>query len=40
MYSNIVGTDNDAVKVGDAVEAVFDAVTPEVTIPRFKLRSQ
>ena len=40
MYSNIVGTDNDAVKVGDEVEAVFDAVTPEVTIPRFRLRSQ
>lgn len=38
MYSNIVGVDNDAVKVGDKVEAVFDAVTPEVTIPRFRLR--
>lgn len=39
MYSNIVGVDNDAVKVGDKVEAVFDAVTPEVTIPRFRLRA-
>lgn len=37
MYSNIVGVDNEAVKVGDKVEAVFDAVTTEVTIPRFKL---
>jgi len=39
MYSNIVGVDNDAVKVGDKVEAVFDAVTPEVSIPRFRLRT-
>lgn len=39
MYSNIVGVDNDAVKIGDKVEAVFDPVTPEVTIPRFKLRA-
>jgi len=39
MYSNIVGVDNDAVKIADEVEAVFDAVTPEVTIPRFKLRA-
>ncbi len=36
MYSNIVGVDNDAVKVGDKVVAVFDAVTPEVSIPKFK----
>lgn len=39
MYSNIVGVDNDAVKIGDKVQAVFDPVTPEVTIPRFKLRA-
>lgn len=39
MYSNVVGVDNDAVKVGDKLQAVFDAVTPEVTIPRFKLRA-
>jgi uncharacterized OB-fold protein len=38
MYSNVVGVDNDAVKVGDKLEVVFDAVTPEVTIPRFKPR--
>jgi uncharacterized OB-fold protein len=38
MYSNIVGVDNDAVKVGDKVEATVDAVTPEVTLPRFRLR--
>jgi uncharacterized OB-fold protein len=40
MYSNIVGVDNDAVKVGDKVQAVFDPVTPEVTIPRFRLRAE
>jgi uncharacterized OB-fold protein len=38
MYSNIVGVDNDAVKIGDKVEVVFDAVTPEITIPKFRLR--
>ncbi len=37
MYSNIVGVPNDQVRIGDAVEVVFDAVTPEVTIPRFRL---
>lgn len=37
IYSNIVGCDNDGVRVGDRVEAVFDAVTPEVTIPKFRL---
>ncbi|HEY0297035.1 MAG TPA: Zn-ribbon domain-containing OB-fold protein [Bordetella sp.] len=40
MYSNVVGVPNDAVKVGDALEVVFDPVTPEVTIPRFRLRGQ
>lgn len=38
MYSNIVGTPNDQVRIGDAVEVVFDPVTVEVTIPRFRLR--
>jgi len=37
MFSNIVGTPNSEVRVGDAVQAVFDPVTPEVTIPRFRL---
>jgi uncharacterized protein len=39
MYSNVVGVDNDAVKVGDKLEVVFDPVTADVTIPRFKLRA-
>lgn len=38
MYSNIVGTPNDKVRIGDAVEVVFDPVTQEVSIPRFQLR--
>jgi len=38
MYSNVVGVDNDAVKVGDKLEATFERVTPDITIPRFKLR--
>jgi hypothetical protein len=37
MYSNVVGCSNDAVKVGDRLEVVFDAVTPEITIPKFRL---
>lgn len=39
MYSNVVGVDNDAVKVGDKLEVVFDPVTPEITIPKFRLRA-
>jgi uncharacterized OB-fold protein len=37
MYSNIVGCENSAVKVGDRVHVVFDVVTPDVTLPRFRL---
>ncbi|VTU45663.1 putative nucleic-acid-binding protein containing a Zn-ribbon (plasmid) [Variovorax sp. SRS16] len=39
MYSNIVGTPNDQVRIGDAVEVVFDRATDEVTIPKFRLRA-
>lgn len=38
LFSNVVGVPPRDVKVGDAVEVVFDAVTPEVTIPRFRPR--
>jgi uncharacterized OB-fold protein len=38
MISNVVGLPPDQVKVGDKVEVTFDAVTEEVTIPRFRLR--
>ena len=37
---NVVGVPNDAVKVGDSLEVVFDAVTPEITLPRFRLAGQ
>lgn len=36
MFSNVVGVRNDKVKVGDRVEAVFDRVTEDVAIPRFR----
>lgn len=39
VYSNIVGVDNDDVKVGDKVRVTFDAVTEEVNIPRFEKSS-
>jgi uncharacterized OB-fold protein len=38
MFSNIVGVDNDAVKVGDKVEVTFEKATDEITIPKFRLR--
>ena len=40
MYSNVVGVPNDAVKVGDRLEVVFDPVTPDITIPKFRLADQ
>ncbi|MBE7519890.1 MAG: Zn-ribbon domain-containing OB-fold protein [Thermoflexaceae bacterium] len=36
MTTNIVDCDPDAVKVGMPVTAVFDAVTPEVTLVKFR----
>jgi uncharacterized OB-fold protein len=36
MISNVVGVAPSDVKVGDKVRAVFDAVTPDVSIPRFE----
>jgi len=36
MISNVVGVPPSQVKVGDVVEVIFDAVTPEVSIPRFR----
>lgn len=37
MFSNVIGIPPSTVKVGDKVTAVFDPVTDEITIPRFKL---
>ncbi len=36
MLSNVIGIAPSEVKVGEKVEVVFDDVTAEVTIPRFK----
>lgn len=39
MFSNIVDTVEDF-KIGDPVEVVFDAVTDEVSIPKFRIASK
>lgn len=39
MTTNIVDCDPDTVRVGMPVEAVFEAVTPEVTLVKFRPRS-
>lgn len=39
LTGNVVGVPNDALRVGMAVEAVFDDVTPDVTLPRFRPRA-
>lgn len=36
ILSNVVGMPPAHVRVGDPVEVAFDAVTPEVSIPRFR----
>ena len=36
MMTNLVDCDPDQVKIGMPVEAAFDDVTPEVTLPKFK----
>ena len=33
---NLVGVGNADIRVGTRVEVVFDDVTPEVTLPRFR----
>ena len=37
MYSNLVGASDDEVRIGMAVDAVFEAVTPDVTLVKFRL---
>ncbi len=37
MISNVVGCNNEEVKIGDRVGVVFDPVTEDVSIPRFRL---
>lgn len=37
MFSNVVGIPPSDVKVGDVVEAVFDPVGEDITLPRFRI---
>ena len=39
MTSNMVEIKNEDIKCDMPVEVVFDAVTPEITLPKFKLAS-
>ena len=36
MMSNVVTDDVEAVRIGDPVRVIFDAVSDEVTLPKFK----
>ncbi len=36
LISNLVGIKNEEVRTGMPVEVVFDDVTPEISIPRFR----
>lgn len=37
MMSNIIGCAPDDVRIGQRVQVSFDEVTPEVTLPKFRL---
>lgn len=37
LYSNIVGSKEEELAIGQRVRVVFDRVTPEVTLPKFSL---
>ncbi len=37
MMSNLVTDDVDGVKIGQAVEVLFDDVTEEITLPKFRV---
>ena len=39
MFSNVVGVPNEAIQVGMPLEAIFDDVTSEMTLVKFKPRS-
>ncbi len=38
LYSNMVGVPNDEITIGMAVEVVFDDVSDEISLPRFRPR--
>ena len=35
LWSNVIGCDPDAVRIGDRVAVSYDDVTPDATLPRF-----
>ena len=37
IMSNVVTDDVETVRIGDPVRVIFDAVSDEVTLPKFKL---
>jgi hypothetical protein len=37
IISQVIGCENDALACGVAVEVTFDEVTPEMTLPKFRL---
>jgi len=39
LISNLVGVKNEEIRLGMPVEIVFDDVTPEISIPRFRPRA-
>jgi len=40
MTANVTGTKNELINVGDRVQVTFDAVTDDVTLPRFCIVGQ
>ncbi len=40
MFSNVVGVPPSAVKVGDVVQVVFDPVSDDISMPRFRPAAQ
>lgn len=36
LYSNLVGVEDDAIRIGTRVEAVFERATDDVTLVKFK----
>ncbi len=38
LTANLVGVPNDEITIGMPVEVVFDDVTPEISLPRFRRR--
>ena len=40
MLTNIVGVDPEDVRVGMPVEVVFEEITPEISLPKFRPRRE